>query len=185
MDYLFYVKCPGNDSGCFDEPEKELRPLFWHPSFKSSLPPYLKSPVFAVWTFMHFCHLFSNQDYGVFLIFRGMDLVHRSCVFPKYFRFPFMIKKDLQIGDTWTDPKYRGRGLAAYAMKKITHLQKAPGRRFWYVTERENIASIRAAEKAGFVKFGEGVRTKRFGHNLFGTFEMMTRFDDSGSAKGK
>ena len=85
-----------------------------------------------------------------------------------------MGKEDLQIGDTWTMPEYRGKGLASFAIQKIVELHKKPGRRFWYVVGENNIPSIRAVEKAGFVKYGVGVRKKKMNLKVIGTFEITT-----------
>ena len=97
-------------------------------------------------------------------------MIHRSGIFPGYFRFPFMAADDLQIGDTWTQPEYRGQGLATFAIQKIAEAFRKPGRTFWYVVEQENRASIRAVEKAGFEMLGEGNRTKRFGIRALGAY---------------
>ena len=96
-----------------------------------------------------------------------------------------MSKNDLQIGDVWTHPEHRGRGLATYGLREIVRRRWVAGRRFWYVVDTGNGASIRVAEKAGFVKCGEGIRTKRLGLNLLGEYKMITRFDISDSAISK
>jgi len=81
-----------------------------------------------------------------------------------------MAASDLQIGDTWTHPDFRNRGLASSALKQIVDLFRIPGLRFWYVVEEENTSSIRAAEKAGFVCVGRGRKTARFGLKLLGSY---------------
>jgi len=83
-----------------------------------------------------------------------------------------MSAEDLQIGDTWTEPDHRGKGIASWAINEIVRLKQQPGRRFWYVVENNNLPSIRAIEKAGFVRVGSGMRTKRLGLKLLGSFEM-------------
>ena len=86
-----------------------------------------------------------------------------------------MAKNDLQIGDTWTLPEYRGQGLASLAVGAIVGACRRPGRAFWYVVDQNNLASIRAIEKSGFVKIGEGIRTKRFGLRALGAFVIVQR----------
>jgi RimJ/RimL family protein N-acetyltransferase len=142
----------------------------WWPSLHSPVPPDRQGNAFVVWAVMHYSHFFANRDYGVLLIHHQGHLVHRSVIFPRYFRFPFMAKEDLQIGDTWTASEYRGKGLATLAVTQVIQRLRKPGRRFWYVTEVSNLASIRVIEKAGFVKVGEGSRTKRYGLSVFGAF---------------
>jgi RimJ/RimL family protein N-acetyltransferase len=83
-----------------------------------------------------------------------------------------MNKDDLMIGSVWTDPQFRGRGLAAYAIQGIVRLKSKPGRFLWYITRKANLPSIRAAEKGGLVKVGEGTRTRRLGLRILGSFVM-------------
>ena len=149
---------------------------FWKPSPLSVVPKGMPLIPFAVWWVFHYLRLFSNQGYTIFVIYDGKRLIHRSCVFPGYFRFPFMGKDDLQIGDTWTAPDHRGKGLALFALQEISRLQKRPGRKFWYVVDESNIPSIRVVEKAGFTKVGEGTRTKRFGLSLLGAYVIQRQF---------
>jgi RimJ/RimL family protein N-acetyltransferase len=84
-----------------------------------------------------------------------------------------MSADDLQVGNTWTDPAHRNRGIATFAIQKILELQKKPLRDFWYVVEENNIPSIRVIENAGFTKVGEGIRTKRFGAKAFGAYVIQ------------
>jgi RimJ/RimL family protein N-acetyltransferase len=83
-----------------------------------------------------------------------------------------MARGDLQVGDSWTDPGYRGRGLALHAVRQVLARTACPGRVFWYVVNEENAASIRVAEKAGFVHHATGVRTARLGVRLLGDFRI-------------
>ena len=85
-----------------------------------------------------------------------------------------MGKDDLQIGDTWTAEEHQRKGIASFAIKKILELKKKPGRRFWYVTEEDNLASIRAVEKAGFAQIGKGERFDRLGIRLIGSYVLDT-----------
>ena len=87
-----------------------------------------------------------------------------------------MGKEDLQIGDTWTSADHRGKGLAVFAIRKIVTEYARQGRRIWYLVDKNNPPSIKAAERAGLVRYGEGTRTKRFGLGLFGHFEIVTKF---------
>jgi RimJ/RimL family protein N-acetyltransferase len=45
-----------------------------------------------------------------------------------------------------------------------------PERRFWYVVEDANVASIRVIEKAGFILTGIGKRVPRLGIGLLGYY---------------
>jgi len=143
---------------------------FWKPELYKIFPPGLSEKRFAIWWLMHQSHFFANRDYNVLLIHQGNELIHRSCVFPRYFRYPFMKDNDLQIGDTFTNQKYRGKGIATYAIVKIIEFLKINNSNFWYIVEESNTPSIRVIEKAGFRKVGSGIRTKKIGLKIIGSF---------------
>jgi acetyltransferase (GNAT) family protein len=128
---------------------------------------------------LHRLHVFTSDDCGALLVRDGTRLVHYSGFTPKFWRFPFLADGDLQIGHTWTDPTYRGEGIALFALQTVVSKESKPGRRFWYVVEDVNLASIRVAEKAGFVLAGEGTWIKPWGLQLPGSFVMQTGRPDS------
>lgn len=150
--------------------KNKFETILWKPSMLEIIPKGVALFPFAVWWVMHYLHIFANRDYGLYLVYDRDNLIHRSVISPGYFRFPFMAKIDLQIGDTWTKSEYRGKGLAVIAVTQIIQLLRKPGRRFWYLTEESNQASIRVIEKVGFEKVGEGSRTKRCGLSVLGAF---------------
>lgn len=158
-------------------PEEYLLPpgftgVLWRPSWRHAIPPEQPLMPFAVWWGFHHARIFTNQDYSVLMIRDSAHIVHRSCIFPGYFRFPFMKEDDLQIGNTWTAPTCRGLGLATIGLREAIRLRWRSGRRFWYLTESDNLASIRVAENAGLQLVGEGRRTLRCGLRLLGAFEL-------------
>lgn len=146
----------------------------WRPSIRRVRPRGAEFLPAVAWWAMHHSRMFRNQGYAQLLIRIEGKLVHRSCVFPGWFRFPFMEASDLQVGDTWTAPSHRGAGLATYALKYVVAREPGPGPVYWYVTEKTNTASIRIAEKAGFEMAGEGVRTAPFGVSLAGAFMIRS-----------
>jgi RimJ/RimL family protein N-acetyltransferase len=178
MKYFFYCSEPSRRKNTNFALTGEYSSKLWRPTITAIVPTGIPYLPFALWWIMHHFRLFPNRDYSLFLIYSGHRLVHRSLVTPRYFRFPFMGKNDLQIGDTWTAPAHRGKGLATFAIQKLFGLHQKPGRKIWYVVDEENLPSIRAAEKAGFIKVGVGQRGKRFGMKLFGSYMI------SGSALG-
>jgi RimJ/RimL family protein N-acetyltransferase len=127
---------------------------------------------FVMWWIFHMLHVFANRDYGLFIIRCGGKVIHRSVITPRYFRFPFMAADDIQIGDTWTEPKERGKGLATIALESILMTPSSRRRTCWYVVESDNQASIRVVEKAGFTLVGRGIRTRRFGLGILGRFVL-------------
>lgn len=173
MTYLFYVRDSDNIQSIVPPIPDDLYSVeLWRPNSTSIMPDGFSKLPFAVWWLMHRFRVFSNREYSIFSIYHGATLVHRSCVFPRYFRFPFMATDDLQIGDTWTAEEHRGKGIATFAIKKLLELKQKPGRRFWYVTEEDNISSSRVVEKAGFVQVGKGQKCDRLGIGLIGSYMM-------------
>jgi RimJ/RimL family protein N-acetyltransferase len=111
-----------------------------------------------------------SRRYSLYTVRYGRDLVHFSCVLPSSFRFPFMQPGDVLIGPVWTHPSYRGRGYAGAALRRI--VADHQGQRQWYLVRRANRASQALIETAGFHKGGSGVRTRRLGLVLLGSFEL-------------
>lgn len=145
----------------------------WHPSLARPLPFGAAGGRWFVWAAFHYLKVFSGSDYSVIEIRRDGAVVHRSSVFPRYFRFPFMHPSDLQVGDTWTDPAERGRGLARAALHAAVGLARARGRRLWYLTTGDNQASMKVAAAAGLRLAGRGRRRARFGIRALGAFELV------------
>lgn len=139
---------------------------------------------FRVWWLLHYLRVFANRDYSLLLVYRGDRLVHRSGVYPRYLRFPFMGRIDLQVGDTWTAEDERGRGLARFAVAEVVRRLSAPGRRFWYLCEPANTASVRVIERAGFRLAGMGEREPRFGVGVLGAFRLREPADSSRGGAG-
>lgn len=183
-DHVFFMKESADVHSCNVALADRYTFKLWRPSALRIVPHGVPTVPFGAWWAMHWLHAFSNRDYSLLLIHDGKTLVHRSCVFPRYFRFPFMGKRDLQIGDTWTAKEHRGGNLAAFAAQKIFELQRKPGRRFWYVASESNRPSIRAAEKAGFAPAGKGRRVSRWGLKPLGAFVMEQKEPAPFSAKG-
>ncbi len=185
--YLFYR--------CTCEPEERHRYLreemggglhppywwtVWRPRILPTLPPGLpklrfKLRFFFRWA-LHRLHLFADSGSGVLLIYDRRRLVHYSCFTPEYWRFPFVADDDVQIGDTWTDPAYRGRGLASFALQTIVTTLAKPGRKLWYVVQDINAPSIRVAEKAGFTLAAEGTWVRPWGLKLAGAYVIRRNY---------
>ena len=144
----------------------------WRPRLRQVTPPGEKGPRFIFWWLMHLSYWFGNRDYSALIVRHLEVVVHRSMVFPPYFRFPFMSAEDLQIGDTATEIQYRGKGLASLAINQIIRLHEKKGRTFWYIVAENNVASIGAAEKAGLEVVGTAIRRGRFGIRAIGNFEF-------------
>jgi RimJ/RimL family protein N-acetyltransferase len=185
--YLFY-----SSEGCA-MPTCDLpagyRFSFWWPSAKQPWPRNacdnrMRARFFFRYL-LHAARLFSGRGCGAICMYRGDDLVHYSGFTPGYWRFPFLPDQDLQIGDTWTDPAHRGRGLAQFAVSQILWLMRRPGRQFWYVVATANAPSIQVAEKSGFALAGEGPWRRPFGIKLLGYYDLKKRRPAASSAEEK
>lgn len=139
----------------------------WKPSFSSVHPPDL-SGKFRYWGIAYLLKMFGNHDYRVLYLLSGSRVAHRSVLMPRYFRWPFMNRNDLQVSSTWTDPSYRGRGYATYALTLLAQLYSKPGRSIWYVTRENNIPSIKVCLSAGFQPYNYAERKNFLGIPILG-----------------
>lgn len=172
--YLFLLG-PAQGSGVLADLAPTYKWSLWRPSLRNPIPPGPKGLALFIWWLLHAFRVFSNRDYSALIVNMDGRTVHRSCVFPRYFRFPFMSATDLQIGDTWTCPSERGKGVATFALKAIVECHAAHGRKLWYLVEDGNQPSVRVAEKAGFSEAGYGCRTRRFGLRILGQYVLTDR----------
>jgi RimJ/RimL family protein N-acetyltransferase len=169
---VFFIADAGHESGRTPDPPLDDSWRFWRPSLIRVKPQGESLWPFGVWWTAHHCRLFQGRDYALLLRYENGKLVHRSCIFPKFYRFPFMRRGDVQVGDVWTAPAYRGRGMAARALREV--LRRFPDRDVWYVCEESNVASIRVAEGAGMRVAGFGTRTQRLGLRALGQFRILS-----------
>jgi RimJ/RimL family protein N-acetyltransferase len=175
--YLFYCYTCGQnerDRNVRDEIGGGLDSPYWwtvwRPRSWPALPPRLPNHRFKLrflfrWS-LHRLHLFAGSGSGALLIYDRRRLVHYSGFTPRYWRFPFVADDDFQIGDTWTDPAHRGRGLASFALQRVVMTLAKPGRRLWYVVEDINKPSIRVVEKAQFILAAKGTWVRPWGLKL-------------------
>ena len=177
--YLFYRAANANSR------TRTLAPgysgEFWRPSPARAIPaglPATERNRFRMRWLLHCLRAFPNRDYSVFVVRRGNEFVHYSGITGRYWRFPFLADADLQIGDTWTHPEHRGKGIAGFAIDRILAAMSRPGRHIWYVVENINTPSIRAAEGAGMTRFALGVWRRPFGLKLFGSYVIRDAVGD-------
>lgn len=121
---------------------------------------------------LHTTKQFANQDCGLLTLSDGRVIASYCWAHPGFFRYPFMATQDLQVGKVFTHPDYRGNGLAAAGVSELVHRCTRPGRTIWYLTSKENPASIRVAEKLGFELRGRGGIRARWGTQALGGYEI-------------
>jgi RimJ/RimL family protein N-acetyltransferase len=144
----------------------------WRPGPLRMRPAGLPAMPFLVWGWWHALGVFRSRDYAIVQIFDGDALVHRTCLLPAHFRFPFMARGDIQAAGIWTRPDLRGRGLGLAALREVLQRCQGPGRTLWYLAREQNPASIRLAEKAGFRLWGLGLKPAWPGLGPLGAYRV-------------
>lgn len=129
----------------------------WKPSLLNFLPPNKGYKYFMYWLFYMF-GIFKNTNYSAYLLYDKGELVSSLLVIPSYFKWPFMGKTDIQFAYVMTSRNYRGKGVAGKLIKQAMADFNQKVGAFWYVTDTENDASIRVAEKLGFRCYGKAER---------------------------
>lgn len=145
----------------------------WRPSLLRLRPKGAPPVPFAAWWLFHHLGIFANRECGAVCIRDGERLAHVSLVTPRWPRFPDMAADDLQIGGVWTDPDYRGRGLATAAIGAALLAWHGRYGRMWYITADDNRASIHVIEKFDFRLAGRGIRTRPLGVGVLGQFRLQ------------
>ena len=145
----------------------------WSPSASKLKPEGLGWFPFGVWWLCHYLHIFRNRTYKIYLVRVDDKIVHRSCLFPSFLRFPFMRFDDLQVGDIWTMESERRQGLSLTVLIQI--LNDYPNRTIWFLCEAMNTASVRLAKSAGMELYAVGTRASKFGFGVFGQFVVTQK----------
>lgn len=142
----------------------------WTPRLGQIRPRGMPRFPYAVWWLFHYAGVFRSDQYRIFLVREGGTVVHRSCVFPPFFRFPFMGPRDVQVGDVWTQENRRGQGLSVATLRHIA--ERYADRCVWFLCDESNQASARLARSAGLQLVGVGAREPRFGLGMLGQFVL-------------
>lgn len=77
-------------------------------------------------------------------------IVSYSYVIGKSFKFPFMGKRDLQIGPAFTIPELRGRGLFSLLLSNIIQFFETKNYFLIALVRPDNYPSLRCFKKNGF-----------------------------------
>ena len=118
------------------------RPPVWPPTLLGNR----RLPFDLYWCAMASCRCTAYE------VSSGGDHVFSAYVVGSSFKFPFMANGDVQIGDCFTAPAYRGRGIYP-AMVEIMFRERVvrPGAAGYLLIDATNEASKRGASKAGFM----------------------------------
>lgn len=147
----------------------------WRPLWDGFPPPGSRRLSNAIWWAFEGAGLFARDGFAELSIWRDKRMLHRMIVTPRWYRFPFMDARDLQLGDLWTHPDARGRGLARAAVGEALRRFGGGGTNFWYLTPSNNQQSIRLIESCGFSFIGTGCRTRPLGNPWLGRFKLDER----------
>lgn len=97
-------------------------------------------------------------------VFSGGDHVFSAYAVGMSFKFPFMVSGDVQIGDCFTAPAYRGLGIYPAMVETIFKEQVVrPGAAGYLLIDPANEASRRGASKASFTLVGHVRVVRRLG----------------------
>lgn len=172
---LFRIYKKGSSESLVDK--GNLDPSFeyemWAPSFFKVFPARFFRIKFIIWYLFDLFNIFKSNCYRVFIVRYKRKIIHHTFIFPAFFRFPFMGENDLQIGDVWTDPSFRGRGIATIAIMNVLSEISKEDKTFWYVVEDTNKSSIKVVEKLGFQLVGYGKKFPRCGSFLLGFYDFI------------
>ncbi len=177
---IFFFKAAGTDLGDYtyslkQQIDNDFIWMLWHPTLNKIRPAGCKETSYLIWWLFKYLRVFSNQNYSVSLARHQNRIIHRTLITPRYFRFPFMEKNDLQFGDIWTDPAYRGQGIATSSIIQVANHFVKKNSKLWYIVDEKNTASIRLAEKLGFTLYGKGVRQSRLGIRTIGQYIVLDK----------
>lgn len=153
-----------------------LRFTFWRPGLVRLNPPGQPLRNTLVWWGLHQTRVFRSRQYSVLLVREDQRIVHRSCIMPAWFRWPFMDSNDVQIAATWTEPDRRGRGIATLAAQIIVACAQ-PDQTVWYSTRELNESSVAVCRSAGLEPAGTAFRTQRLGLRSLGSLVMQHPYD--------
>jgi RimJ/RimL family protein N-acetyltransferase len=172
--YLFYRLGASEPSLCAARLAPGYEIQTWHPGRDGPPGAVLPRWPYIVWWLFDRLLVFSNPHAGVLMIRYRDHVVHRSLVTPRWFRFPEMGRNDLQIGDTWTDPEHRGKGLAKAALAAIHEHWAGKYDQMWYLVGEDNVASVRVIETCGYRLVGRGKRTRPIWLGILGRFVITS-----------
>ncbi len=130
---------------------------------------------FIAWWFFHHSGVFYNKYFVMVVLLDKNQIVHRTCVFPGFYKFPFMDKEDLQLGEIWTREDYRNKGIATNVIKYILNLDQYKNKTFWYVVEESSSESVSLAESSGFYACYTAHKKNKMGMSFIGKYEISTK----------
>lgn len=141
----------------------------WQPSLIKIIPSniaYEKKGYLKNWIY-HIPRFFLKQDlYSVFTLADNSEVLCQCILTPASMRYSFMESGDMQFGLVYTAPDHRNKKLA-YAMVHAVIEHYGRNRTYWWLTELDNFASQKLAERIGFQLVGEARRDSYCGLSYY------------------
>jgi len=147
---------------------------FWAPSLSQIKPILFPYRPYIFWYIFNYFGIFTSRDYRVVYLKNSFEILHRTIIFPKFFRFPFMNKNDLQVGDILTKESLRGKGVASQVLSEILSSYKTKS--FWFLCDENNISSVLIAHKNNFKLVGYGHKVTPLGLNIFSYYKLVKKY---------
>lgn len=141
----------------------------WTPDRKQIIPED-KPLKYIIYTVSLLLRIFRNKNYFHYYFKNSGGIASGFLTIPAYFRWPFMQRNSVQFTYVVTAEEHKGKGLAWQGIYKAYQDLKIKGvENFWYVTDTENMASQRLAQKMGFNLVGTAYNQKAF----FGLIKIL------------
>ena len=110
-----------------------------------------------------FWFLFTLAKYRIVYVKKDNTIIHYTHILPKFFKLPFMNSRDLEIGPSWTDELYRGKGVFPAVMEYAIQYFKKEKRTFYVFAHINNEPSRKSILKVGFNKWKNGYKIGKLG----------------------
>lgn len=110
-----------------------------------------------------FWFIMTKGKFRIIYVKKDKIIIHYTHILPKFFKFPFMHDKDLEIGPSWTAQGHRGKGIFPAVLTYAIQYFKEKKRTFYVFAHIDNHPSQKAILKAGFSKWMNGCKTEKLG----------------------
>jgi len=119
-----------------------------------------------------FWYLFTWGKYKILYVKKNGLIVHYTHMLPGFFKFPFMVSGDIEIGPAWTKEEYRGKRIFPAVISYLVQNFKKKNRNFYILIRVNNISSQRSISHTDFLKWGSGVKT-----NIAGIYKVNNYYE--------
>lgn len=106
-----------------------------------------------------FWFIITLGGYKIIYLKKNEIIIHYTHILPKFFKLPFLGFNDLEIGPSWTEEAYRGKGIFPNVIRYIVETFKDEKRCFYMFSHVDNKSSQKAIQKAGFDMWHCGYKT--------------------------